>query len=187
MEVDGVEVDLRPLRPKARALLRLLALTPDQDVHRERLVDALWPRVDLSVGIRRLQVAVSSTRQLLEDHGLTGACLLSRRADAYRLSLPADSTVDVRSFEHALREAAVCAACGDTPGGVAARERALALYSGDLLPEDGPAEYVADSREHFRLAAGSASAALAQDLRALGRLREAVEAARTSVRLDRYQ
>ena len=55
------------------------------------------------------------------------------------------------------------------------------------FPEDGPAEYVAGSREHFRLAAGSASAALAQDLRALGRLREALEAARTSVRLDRYQ
>lgn len=70
---------------------------------------------------------------------------------------------------------------------MSARESALALYTGELLPEDGPAEYVVDDRERLRLAAASAAAALAQDNRELGRARQALEAARLSVQLDRFQ
>jgi len=187
VQVDGEPVDLGSLRPRARALLRLLALTPDHDVHRERLVDALWPGVDLSVGTRRLQVAVSSVRQLLEQNGLPGPDLLTRHGDAYRLALPEGSTVDIRSFEAALREAAGCAARGDPAGSARARASALALYIGDLLPEDGPADYLVDERDRFRLAAASAAAGLAQDNLELGRSREALDAARRSVQLDRYQ
>ena len=48
IDVDGMAVELGQLRPRARALLRLLALSPDRDVHREHLIDALWPGVDLT-------------------------------------------------------------------------------------------------------------------------------------------
>ena len=51
-------------------------MTADRDAHREYLVDALWPGVDLTIGTRRLQVAVSSVRQLLEHNGLSGQDLL---------------------------------------------------------------------------------------------------------------
>jgi len=187
IQIADEQVDLGSLRPRARALLRLLALTPDHDVHRERLVDALWPGVDLSVGTRRLQVAVSSVRQLLEQSGLSGPDVLTRHGDAYRLALPAGSTFDIRSFDSALREAASCAARGDTSGSAQARAAALALYTGDLLPEDGPAEYLVDDRDRYRLAAASAAAGLASDTLELGRTREALDAARLSVQLDRYQ
>ena len=186
VDVDGVPVDLGPLRPRARALLRLLALTPG-DVHRERLVDALWPGVDLTVGTRRLQVAVSSVRQLLEHAGLSGAEVLSRQGDAYRFAPPSGSTVDVQEFERGLRDAATFAARGDTMASMAAREAALSLYRGDVLPEDGPADHVVGERERFRLAAAAAAAALAQDSRTLGHPRQALTAARLSVQLDRFQ
>jgi DNA-binding SARP family transcriptional activator len=187
VQIAGEHVDLGSLRPRARALLRLLALSPEHDVHRERLVDALWPGVDLSVGTRRLQVAVSSVRQLLEQNGLPGPDVLTRHGDAYRLALPEGSTVDIRSFESTLREAASCAARGDTAGSARNRAAALALYTGELLPEDGPAEYLVDDRDRFRLAAASAAAGLARDTLELGRPREALDAARRSVQLDRYQ
>ena len=187
LEVDGIPVDLTPLRPRARALLRLLALTADRDVHREYLVDSLWPGVDLTIGTRRLQVAVSSVRQLLEHVGLSGPEVLARQGDAYRLALPAGSTIDVRMFERALRDAAGFAARGDTAASVAARQAALALYVGDVLPEDGPADYVVADRERLRLAAASAAASLAQDTSGLGHTRQALAAARLSVQLDRYQ
>ena len=187
LEVDGIPVDLSSLRPRARALLRLLALTPDRDVHREYLVDSLWPGVDLTIGTRRLQVAVSSVRQLLEHVGLSGPEVLARQGDAYRLALPAGSTIDVRTFEQGLRDAAGSAARGDTAASMAARQAALALYIGDVLPEDGPADYVVTDRERLRLAAAAAAAALAQDSRTLGNPRQALAAARLSVQLDRYQ
>jgi DNA-binding SARP family transcriptional activator len=187
LEVNGSSVDLAPLRPRARALLRLLALASDRDVHREYLVDALWPGVDLAIGTRRLQVAVSSVRQLLEQAGLSGSEVLTRRGDAYRLALPPGSTVDVRRFEQGLREAAEAASRGDAVTCMAARQVALSLYRGDVLPEDGPADYVLADRERLRLAAATAAAALAQDSRKLGHPRQALDAARLSVQLDRYQ
>ncbi len=185
--VDGIPVDLSPLRPRARALLRLLALTPDRDVHREYLVDSLWPGVDLTIGTRRLQVAVSSIRQLLEHVGLSGPEVLARQGDAYRFALPAGSTIDVRTFEQGLRDAAGFASRGDTAMSATARQAALALYVGDVLPEDGPADYVVADRERLRLAAAAAAAALAQDSSTLGNPRQALAAARLSVQLDRYQ
>ena len=108
-------VDLTPLRPRARALLRLLALSPNRDVHREHLVDALWPGVDLTVGTRRLQVAVSSVRQLVEQAGLSGGEVLVRHGDAYRLALPAGrGRRHARRSNAALREADAAAGRGDT-------------------------------------------------------------------------
>lgn len=187
VEVGGAPVDLGPLRPRARALLRFLAAAPGQCVHRERLVDALWPGADLSAGTRRLQVAVSSVRQLLEHAGLSGSEMLTRRGDAYALTLPAGSTVDVRSFEQGLREAARCSKHGDILAAVKARESALAMYTGDLLPEDGPAEHIVGDRERLQLAAAAAAATQARDNRELGRTKQALDAARLSVQLDRYQ
>jgi DNA-binding SARP family transcriptional activator len=187
IDIDGKTVDLGPLRPRARALLRLLALGCDRDIHREQLVDALWPGVDVTIGTRRLQVAVSSVRQLLEQAGLPGTDMLARHGDAYRLAAPEGGTIDVREFERSLREAARSAARGDTMGSIASRESALALYRGDLLPEDGPAEYIVVERERFRLDAAAAAAALAQDCRTVGNHRQALGAARQSLQLDRYQ
>lgn len=187
MAIDDEQVDFGPLRPRARALLRLLALSPDRDMHREHLVDALWPGVDLTIGTRRLQVAVSSVRQLLEHRGLSGQDILLRRGDAYRLTLPAGSSVDVRDFEAALREAALAVKRGDTRTAITHRQAALSLYRGDVLPEDGPAEYVVGERERLRLAASSAAAALAQDSRRMGHPAQAMAAARQSLQLDRFQ
>ncbi len=187
IDVGGLAVDLDVLRPRARALLRLLALTPDQDRHREVLMDAMWPGVEVVVATRRLQVAVSSIRQVLEHAGLTGTEVLARHADAYRFSPPPGSMIDVRDFQNRLRDAARAAAAGDHPGAMAARQAALTLYRGDLLPEDGPAEYVVAERDRLRLSAATAATALAQDSRRWGHPRQALAAARQSVQLDRFQ
>jgi DNA-binding SARP family transcriptional activator len=142
--------------------------------------------VELTAGTRRLQVAVSSVRQVLEQAGLPGSDVLSRRGDAYRLALPIGGTIDVREFERGLRDAAQAGFRGDTAAGMAAREAALALYRGDVLPEDGPADYVVAERDRLRLAAAAAALALAQDSRTLGHSRRALAAARMSVQLDRF-
>ncbi len=187
IDVDGRPIDLTVLRPRARALLRLLSLTPHRDVHREYLVDALWPGTDLTVGTRRLQVAMSSVRQVLEHAGLCGSEVLARQGDAYRLAPPAGSVIDIQAFEDALAQAGAAAARGDTDAAMTARAAALELYRGDALPEDGPADHVVAERERLRLTAAAAAAALAQDSRALGHPRQALAAARRSVQLDRYQ
>jgi DNA-binding SARP family transcriptional activator len=184
---DGAErhlVDVDDVRPRARALLRYLAVHLGTDVHRERLVDALWPGVPLAAGTRSLQVAVSSLRKAIQAAGLDAAAVLRRHADAYRLELPEGSTADLRDLQTEITLADAARAEGDVTAAVRHREIALALYTGELLPEDGPSEWVLDERERLRLLATTAATALAQDLRALGRLQEAIAAAHRVVQID---
>ena len=102
-------------RSGAAALVKLLAVTPGHRMHREQLIDILWPGLDLVAGTRRLSKALYFARRALAG----GQVRL--RDDL--LSLEADDLwVDVDAFEEAAER-------GDT-------EQALALYAGDLLPEN---------------------------------------------------
>ncbi|TFV77486.1 hypothetical protein E4P39_05780 [Blastococcus sp. CT_GayMR19] len=177
-------VDVDDVRPRARALLRYLAVHLGADVHRERLVDVLWPGVPLAAGTRSLQVAVSSVRKAMQAAGLDAAAVLRRHADAYRLELPAGSRADLRDLQTEITLADAARAEGDLTAAVRHRQIALALYTGELLPEDGPAEWVVDERERLRLLATTAATTLARDLRTVGRLQEAIAAAHRVVQID---
>jgi DNA-binding SARP family transcriptional activator len=179
LSVDGVPVDLGAVRPRARALLHLLALQYGRDVHREALVDSLWPGADLAAGLRSLHVALSSLRHVFEEAGLAGGAI-GRHGEAYALVL-SGADVDLARQADLLRAAAVER---DPLAAVQARAAAVALYTGDLLPEDGPAEWVAAERERVRAAAGAAAEALAADCLALGRLDDALAAAGRALDLE---
>ncbi|HEU4423438.1 MAG TPA: AAA family ATPase, partial [Pilimelia sp.] len=102
-------------RSGAAALVKLLAITPGHRMHREQLIEVLWPELDRAAGTRRLTKALHFARRAL----VAGQIRL--RDDL--LSLEADDLwVDVDAFEAAARQ-------GDT-------DQALALYTGDLLPEN---------------------------------------------------
>jgi len=178
--VAGAELPWRGLRPRVRALLMLLAMNHGRQLHREQLVDALWPDSTLASGIRSLQVAVSSIRQCLCSAGVTEDAL-RRHGDAYALQLPgvSDQLADFERLAHA---------AGREQGSETLRSRLSALdrYAGDLLPEVGPAEWVVDERNRLRLLAASVGSAAARDALAAGELRTALDAARRSVALDPY-
>lgn len=180
--IDGRAVDLSRLRPQARNVLQLLSMSPGTDQHREFLEDALWPGVDHPVACHRLQVAVSSVRSLFADC----AVVIRRHGESYRLCLPTDSTVDVEEFRVALTTAAAASARGDVDARIAARQRALAVYTGDLLP-DVSAEAADTERQRLKRRAAAAAAGLAADHRARGAGPEALAAAQRSIDLDPYQ
>ncbi len=177
--VDDVPVELGGVRPRARALLHLLALQPGRDVHREALVDRLWPGTELGSGLRSLHVALSSLRHALEQAGLPGSTI-GRHGEAYALVLPG-ADVDLARQADLLR---VAAGQRDRGAAVQARAAAVALYVGDLLPEDGPAEWVVGERERVRAATAAAAESLAADCLALGRLDDALAAAGRSLALE---
>jgi DNA-binding SARP family transcriptional activator len=150
MSVAGRSVDLASLKPRPRAVLRLLALHAGRPVHREVIQDALWRDADPEAGARSLHVALSALRRELEPAaGRGGREILVRDGDAYRLAIPAGSRVDVLAFEDALRRAR--AARGrDARATIEAYRAAVTAYSGDLLPEDGPAEWIVAHRDRAR-------------------------------------
>jgi DNA-binding SARP family transcriptional activator len=186
MTVDGRSVDLDGVKPRARALLRLLALNAPAPVHREVLQEALWPDSDRATGMRSLQVAVSSLRSHLATvPNIDGGDLVDRRGDAYRLAAP-DGCVDLRRFERAVAEARAAQRNGAEGQLARALRISLDLYHGDVLPEDGPAEWVVARREQVRLEALEAAVGLAELSLAAGDLSGAVHACRIGLGLDRY-
>lgn len=181
VEVGGAPADLPGLRPRARALLQLLAIYAGRDLHRERLIDALWPDAPPTAGPHRLQVATSNIRQCLAAAGL-GDQTVRRHADAYRLELPG-AWFDLAEFEHRSQCGQRAVADGDPGSAVEHWSAALELYTGELLPEVGPAEWVLAERERLRIAATEAALGIAGLTRASSPA-EAVRAAQRAVELD---
>jgi DNA-binding SARP family transcriptional activator len=99
-------------------------------------------------------VAISALRRVLEPASARGGSrLLVREGDSYRLALPDPAASDVTEFDAARTAARQAVVAGDVPRARVALERARVLYRGDLLPEDGPAEWVVKSRDQLRLQA----------------------------------
>jgi DNA-binding SARP family transcriptional activator len=144
--VNGVEVPLTALRPRARTLLRLLAINVGSSIHREALVEALWPESDVDTGVHNLQVAVSAVRKTLAEAGIGDNLGVVRHGEAYRLALPRLDACDHARFLEDVKRARTALARGDEKAAYAAATRALADYRGELLSEDGPAEWVLAAR-----------------------------------------
>ncbi|WP_229397592.1 winged helix-turn-helix domain-containing protein [Micromonospora okii] len=161
--LHGEPLNWSPLRPRARAVARILAMHAGRAVHRDRLLDALWPDVDPATATRTLHVALSSLRRFLDSRlpAGDGETHLHRDGDAYLLALPPGSWCDVSEFRLALQRASRLGVTRD-PRALDELRAALAAYTGELLPEDGPAEWVVVERETLRRQAADAAAHLAE-------------------------
>ena len=163
MTIAGGPVDLGGLKPRPRAVLRFLALNAGQPVHREVLQETFWPEADPETGAKNLHVALSALRRELGPRAGRGACeLLVRDGDAYRLALPDGARIDLVDFERAVTGARTIRARGASAVAIDAFRAAIAAYGGDLLPEDGPAEWAAGRRDRARAEAVEAARALAE-------------------------
>ena len=127
-------------RPQAATLVKLLALAPGRRLHREQLVDRLWPDLTVAEAAPRLhKVAHYARRALGEDR--TAIVL---RNETVALLPAAEVVVDVDVFERVAEEALA----NGTPNAAAA---AVARYGGTLLPEDLYETWAENRREHLRL------------------------------------
>lgn len=186
--VDGRPLDWGAARPRVRALARLLAVHAGRPVHREELMAALWPESTARTAGHGLQTAVSALRTVLEPGQDRGrARVLVRSGEAYMLNLVPGGSCDVQHFEAATAQGLADAARGHTERAVEALTRGLRLYTGELLPEDGPAEWVVPLRERCRGQAVRAAHTLAEVELARGRTEAAVTAAGHALSLDPFQ
>lgn len=185
---DEQDLDWSELRPRAAATMRLLAINAGRQVNREALLDALWPGVPVAQAKRNLQVAVSSLRRFLEPAVPRGAAaIVVRVGDTYAFVPPEGSDVDVVAFRTGLEGARRARLARDAVAERAGLARAVAAYSGDLLPADGPAEWVVGERERSRVQAATAACDLAVAEAATGAFDAAVAASRRSLEIDPFR
>jgi LuxR family transcriptional regulator, maltose regulon positive regulatory protein len=188
MTIQGRAIDLGVLRPRIRRLLRLLAFRAGRPVHREVLTEALWPGTDPVSGGRNLHVAISTLRRMLEPGIPVGAArsLIRREGDTYLLCLPEDAFVDVVEFDRRLAAAKSAADRNDAAEATGEFRRALSLYEADLLPEEGPSDWIVTERDRRRLDISELAGTLAEALLSKGEPSEAAWVCRRGIQVDRY-
>lgn len=142
-------------RRSAKALVKLLAVAPGHRLHREQVLEALWPERDPESAASSLRKALHLARHALEPAmPARGSSAFLRSADDLLL-LDEAAWVDADAFQ-ALAERAL--ADPDR----ARYEAALAAYAGELLPEDRYEDWAGPRREalagqHRRLLLGLAA------------------------------
>jgi DNA-binding SARP family transcriptional activator len=140
VEVDGVALPADAWsRRQAAALVKLLALTPGRELHREQVIDALWPDLGLDEAAPRLHKAAHFARKAL---GAPTSVVL--RGDVVALWPDGDLVVDAFVFD-AIAEDAL------DKGSVDAAASAVAAYTGDLLPHDLYEPWTENVRDRLRL------------------------------------
>jgi DNA-binding SARP family transcriptional activator len=183
----GRLLDLSRVKPRARQMLRLLALHGGRPVHREVVIEALWPDVNPEAANRGLHVAVSSLRRLFAGQVGQMPPLIAREGEAYRLSVPRDASIDLVEFETAVRDGRAARARGDADRAIVASQTAIDIHDAELLPEDGPAEWLVHERERRVAEACEAAEALAEMLLERDDHAGAAAACARGLYLDRYQ
>jgi DNA-binding SARP family transcriptional activator len=137
VEVDGHTISAEAWRHRRGAdLVKRLALAPKHRLHREELMEDLWPDLGAEAAAANLRKAVHYAR-----HSLGGKDAVSADGEILVLWPAGELTVDAQEAEDA---AASALASGR------GLERVVDLFTGDLLPDDRYAEWTVAPRDRLR-------------------------------------
>ena len=132
---------------RVSTLFDLLALVPGHRLHREEVIERLWPDMDLELALNNLHGTLHALRRMLEPDLSRGqaSAYVWLSAGLIELRSAAGMWVDVEAFQIAAR-------CARATRQAAAYEAAIDLYTGDLLLGDRDAEWALGPRELLRQA-----------------------------------
>src|SRR3954453_7715671 len=125
-------------RRHAAALVKLLAQRPERRLHREQVLDLIWPDDPIATASGKLHKAAHYARKAA---GRADTIVLG--GDLVQLFPDVPVVVEAIAFE---ADATAAVAGGDAALGTAAADR----YRGELLPEDPYEEWASPAREHLR-------------------------------------
>lgn len=141
---DRVVPDAAWRSQKARGLVKLLCLAPSHQLHREQLLDLLWPELEPEAAAGNLRFTLHVVRRALEPTRSAGdRSPLRFQHDVLALDAAGPLSIDVDAFT----AAAVEAHRRQAPE---TYQVALDHYPGDLLPEDRYEDWAAAPREALR-------------------------------------
>ena len=124
-------------RRHAAALVKLLALARGRRLHREQVIDALWPGATADVAAPRLHKAAHFARRALGEEETASVVL---RNDLVALLPDANVHVDAIAFQEAAADAL-------SSGSARRASEAADKYTGSLLPDDLYEPWAEEHRE----------------------------------------
>ena len=146
VKVDGAAIEEQVwARRKPALLIKLLALQPHHQLHREQVMETLWPDADPEAATNNLHKVIHQARRALEPalKSAADSHFILTQGQHVLLRSPGRLLIDMEEFE---RHAADALKNGE----VEAHEGALAIYECDLLVEDLYEDWAAMRREQLR-------------------------------------
>ncbi|MFZ4660428.1 MAG: AfsR/SARP family transcriptional regulator [Caldilineaceae bacterium] len=152
-------------REKAIHLFQFFITMRRQYVHKEQIMDRLWPDLDIEKGDRDFKVALNSINRALEPERepRSEPLFVRRYGLAYGLDFE-NVWLDTEAME-LLISAGNQATLGPTPNAdfaIACYEAAVQLYHGDYLPERRYEDWTSAERERLQLLALNTMTTLAE-------------------------
>ena len=119
-------------REKAKKLFKLLVLAPQYRLHKDRVLECLWPEKTAKAAANNLNRTLFILRRVLQPDLASArqSTAVALRDDVLALAPAAVAWVDVEAFEQLIQTGR------QQSNNLEAYTAALALYKGELLPED---------------------------------------------------
>lgn len=170
------QVSVRALhKRRARELLALLLVTPTHTLSFDQVADALWRDKVPAAAQALFHQATSTLRRALEPElpDKFPSRYVQVEEGQITLCLPPGSTIDFQEFETHCR--------------AENWDAALALYHGDLFPEDRYAEWATVPRERYKRLYLTALLVTAHRQMKVGHAREALDTCHRVLEIDPWQ
>jgi DNA-binding SARP family transcriptional activator len=172
----GLVCDWR--RRSAKTLTKILAAHPKHSLHREQMLDILWPEADAESALNSLGKALYAARHAFEPELPRRQNSTFLRLEDAMLVLDTEHvTIDADRFEQLAQDSL-------RRREISALESAVAVYRGELLPDDRYEDWCAERRNylaelHFRVLL-----ALADELERRGAFNESADRLREVLQKD---
>lgn len=173
-------------RQKSLRLLKILAAHRGRPLHREALIELLWPDADPVLASSNLRVVLHDLRHTLEPE------LPKGQPSSYIVSLgdliyldPSDGCwIDVEAFERLVRTCETLTQRGQIEAALKAGREAAALYTADYLEDEPYADWCAAERERLRAVCIDLLFRMALSYAERGQIEEAIAACRQALAVD---
>lgn len=183
MALGGRSVDIgKWKRKQAVTLLKYLITQLDRPVHRERLIDCLWPDADEKQGWGRLKVTMYCLRQELRANGMSDDAI--KTTDNSYLLRRDSIWVDTQVFERLVTEGQELQQQGQWSDALHRYNEARHLYRGDYMEEEMFSDWCAEERERLHELYLEMLASTAECHAALDQYAEAVHICRKALVFD---
>jgi predicted ATPase/DNA-binding SARP family transcriptional activator len=128
--VNGAEIPKENWHSKkVRNLIKLLALAPGHHLHRDQVLETLWPDAGMTAAVNLFYQALHAARKILGPTPAAAHRYLSYHKEILSLCPDDPLWIDVEAFEEQVSIAHQSKSLSD-------HLRARDLYQGELLPED---------------------------------------------------
>ncbi|HWR30973.1 MAG TPA: BTAD domain-containing putative transcriptional regulator, partial [Negativicutes bacterium] len=173
-------------RESSRHLFALLLATRHEPLHKEELMDYLWPEADFEAASRNFKVVLSNLMIVLEPHRLPreNSSFIQRKGTIYQFNLSASYSLDADDFESAAHRAMNSVLQNPTEA-EQLFQKAIGLYQGDYLDCDWQNELYLAERERLASLFMQAVETLVKLCISQQRYEEALQWADTMLRHDK--